>query len=151
MTVIAPTPKEPTETAKLLTSQPHAVIITAMLWHQRNRLDNMAMTIEDADIEAFRKALEYNEQKSKLVIEARHGYTVIRMEDATTGTAIVQSESDDTAQDVKEAAARIRTAAQQAKGLIEQAKADLNTHTISHSTILELCEQASIMAKELGK
>lgn len=149
--VVAPTPKEPTETAKLLTNQPHAVIITAMLWAQRNRLDNMAMVIPDAEVEAFRKSLDYNEQKPKLVVEARNGYTVVRMEDATTGNAIVQSESDEKAQDRKEEAQRVRAAAQQARGAVEQAKLDLQSNTISNSTILELCDLVSMMAKELTK
>ena len=52
---VAPTAKPPSETSTALASQPHAVIITAMLWAQRNRLDNFAMIIHDDDVEAFRK------------------------------------------------------------------------------------------------
>jgi len=149
--VVAPKPKEPTDTAKMLTNQPHAVIITAMLWCIRNSLDNFAMVIADEQVEAFRKSLDYNEQKPKLIIEARHGYTVVRMEDAATGNAIIQSESTEKDQDKKEAAQKLRTAVQQSRGVIEQAKADLSTQTISNSTILDLCDLCSLMAKELGK
>lgn len=147
--IVAPKAKPPTETSTALASQPHAVVITAMLWNQRNRLDNMAMIIRDDDVEAFRKSLEYNEQKPKLVIEARAGFTVVRMEDATTGNAIIQSESDERALDRKEAAQRVRSAAQQARGMLEQVRADVGANTISNGTILELCELAGTLAKEL--
>jgi len=147
--IVAPKPKEPTETAKLLTNQPHAVIITTMLWHMRNSLDNFALVIPDEQVEAFRKSLDYNEQKPKLIIEARAGFTVVRMADATTGNAIIQSESDERALDRKEAAQRVRNAAQQTRGMLDQVRADVASNTISNSTILDLCELAGTLAKEL--
>ena len=147
--IVAPTAKPPTETSTALASQPHAVIITRMLWNMRNRLDNFAMIIPDEDVEQFNKSLEYNEQKPKLIIEARAGFTVVRMADATTGNAIIQSESDERALDRKEAAQKVRNAAQQTRGMLDQVRADVAANTISNSTILDLCDLAGTLAKEL--
>jgi len=113
--------------------------IGLILWKMRHHLPALVIQITQADREALKQSLGYNEQTVKLNVEDRHGTTLIHLTDEKTGDQIICTENNEADLDRAEAAKKLRMLKQSAPELAAQLKHDLNNGNISESLLDEVC------------
>lgn len=142
MTKKAATPPDTTESEQEL-----AVLMSLMIWKVRHSLPALVIQITQADREAFKQSLEYNEQTVKLNIEDRNGTTLIHLTDEKTGDQIIATENNEADLDRAQDAANLRMLKQSAPTVVRQLQFDLAQGTISNATIEEACNTLLALSK----
>lgn len=124
-----------------------AMVICAGLWQLRHKLPDMTLQIEAEEVDKFKRALEYNEQKPKLLVHATHDRLVVAMVDASTGNMIIQSESEERDLDRKEAFQKLRATADGINALCADIRGLQARGEESTALTGELMEAAMVLAK----
>lgn len=117
----------------------HAEIIALLIWKMRHSLPALVVQITQADREAFKQSLEYNEQVVKVNIEDRHGTTLVHLTDEKTGDQIIVTENNEADLDRGDAAKRLRMVKQSAPELANQLRHDLASGSWADSLVDEVC------------
>lgn len=121
--------------------------LAAMFWKLRHQNPEMAVTIDEHDVETMDRANEYMEQRPKLVIDANDRFATVRIVDAKTGDMIQIAESDETDLRKKEAAAAVRMAKERIPMLVGTVMGQINQGVTSNDSIQELCRAAELVAR----
>lgn len=114
-------------------------IIALLIWKMRHSLPALVVQITQADREAFKQSLEYNEQVVKVNVEDRHGTTLVHLTDEKTGDQIIVTENNEADLDKGEAAKRLRMVKQSAPDLANQLRRDIASGSWADSMIEEVC------------
>jgi len=117
----------------------HEAIISLLIWKMRHSLPALVVQITQADREAFKQSLEYNEQVVKVNVEDRHGTTLVHLTDEKTGDQIIVTENNEADLDKGEAAKRLRMVKQSAPDLANQLRRDIASGSWADSMIEEVC------------
>lgn len=121
-------------------------IMQLMIWKMRHSLPAPVIQITQADREAYRQSLEYNEQKPVLNIEDRKGAILIHLTD-DKGDQLIFTENNEADLDKAEAANKFRLLKQNAPMLASQIRSDLSQGTISQDTLEDACRTLEALGR----
>lgn len=115
-------------------------IIALLIWKMRHTLPALVVQITQADREAFKQSLDYNEQTVKVNVEDRKGTTLVHLTDEKTGDQIIVTENNEADADRADAAKVLRMVKQSAPELAARLRHDLASGSWADSLVDEVCQ-----------